>query len=248
MPIQGIDTARENLRKASNSYADIQRQLDRYNKVFETYANASPETQMRAASVMRQALNEYNWLKKQQQDNTIKIYEAQNWIKYYNNNNQPVTVEPTQLHAIAPNQVQYPIEDMTMARPAQQSPIISTSTPWTLNNNTPTTSAEFNAVDTNQTMNVSNPVFTNLNNQSTVKPTTPVWVTRIINSQTPQYSNTTIWPVPVTYKPTATYWPGTNVGINSGSALLTTNTTFPNRNNMFSSLTWRKRNLSRARK
>lgn len=60
MPIQGIDTARENLKKASNSYADIQKQLDRYNKVFETYANASPETQMRAASVMRQALNEYN--------------------------------------------------------------------------------------------------------------------------------------------------------------------------------------------
>lgn len=68
----------------------------------------------------------------------------------------------------------YPIEDMTMARPTQQTPIISTATPGTLNNNTPVTSAEINAVDTNQTMNVSNPVFTNLNNQNTVRPTTPV--------------------------------------------------------------------------
>jgi hypothetical protein len=45
---------------ASDNYAKIQRELDRYNKIFETYANANPETQMRAASVMRQALNEYN--------------------------------------------------------------------------------------------------------------------------------------------------------------------------------------------
>ena len=68
----------------------------------------------------------------------------------------------------------YPIEDMTMARPTQQVPIISTATPGTLNNTAPVTSAEINAVDTNQTMNVSNPVFNNLNNQNTVSPTTPV--------------------------------------------------------------------------
>ena len=61
-----IDAARNNLNIASNSYADIQKQLDRYNKVFEAYSMASPETQIRAASVMRQAINEYNWLKKQQ--------------------------------------------------------------------------------------------------------------------------------------------------------------------------------------
>lgn len=243
MPIQGIDTARENLKKASNSYADIQRQLDRYNKVFETYANASPETQMRAASVMRQALNEYNWLKKQQQQNTLKIYEAQNYINYFNKQ-QPQTVQATQLHSIEPNPTMYPIEDMVMARPTQQTPIISTATPGTLNNGAPVTSAEINAVDTNQTMNVSNPVFTNLNNQNTVRPTTPVWVTRIINSQTPQYSNTTIGPVPVTYKPTVTYWPGTNVGINSGSALTTwlqyTNPTL-------NSFSWRRTVLKRAK-
>ena len=86
MPIQGIDIARNNLANARNSYADIQRQLDRYNKVFETYANASPETQIRAASVMRQALNEYNGLKKQQVENALKIFEAQQWTDYYRNN------------------------------------------------------------------------------------------------------------------------------------------------------------------
>ena len=224
MPIQGIDTARENLRKASNSYADIQRQLDRYNKVFETYANASPETQMRAASVMRQALNEYNWLKKQQQQNTLKIYEAQSYINYFNKQ-QPQTVQATQLHSIETTPTLYPIEDMVVARPTQEISVISTATPWTLNNNAPVRNVELNAVDTNQTMNVSNPVFNNLNNQNTISPTTPVWVTRIVNSQTPQHSNTTIGPVPVTYKPTVTYWPGTNAGISSGSALVTPNTT-----------------------
>ena len=86
MALQGIDAARNSLWKASNSYADIQRQLDRYNKVFEAYANASPETQIRAASVMRQALDEYNSLKRQQEENTLKIYEAQSWVDYYNNN------------------------------------------------------------------------------------------------------------------------------------------------------------------
>lgn len=68
----------------------------------------------------------------------------------------------------------YPIEDMTMARPTQQTPIISTATQGTLNNAAPVTSAEINAVDTNQTMNVSNPVFNNLNNQNRISPTTPV--------------------------------------------------------------------------
>jgi hypothetical protein len=57
---QNIGMPKNNLQTAIDSYADIQKQLDRYNKVFETYVNASPETQMRAASVMRQALDEYN--------------------------------------------------------------------------------------------------------------------------------------------------------------------------------------------
>lgn len=69
---------------------------------------ASPETQIRAASVMRQAINEYNSLKAQQENNALRIYQAQNLVDYYNNTPtevQPVpTVQPvaTELNVIGP--------------------------------------------------------------------------------------------------------------------------------------------------
>jgi len=85
MALTWINEARANLSVASNNYAKIQRELDKYNKLFQTYAFASPETQIRAASVMRQALNEYNSLKAQQEDNAIRLYTAQNWVNYYSN-------------------------------------------------------------------------------------------------------------------------------------------------------------------
>ena len=230
MALWWIDVARDNLIKASNKYADVQKQIDRYNKVFETYANASPETQMRAASVMRQAIDEYNWLKKQQEENTLKIYEAQNWINYFNKQ-EPITVQATQLHSIAPNQIEYPIEDMTMARPTQSVQVIPTQTPGILNNSAPVTSAELNALDTNQTMIVSNPVFNNLNAQNRVSPTTPISVSRII--QQPQYSNTTLSPVdkvtstaikPINYGPwsVATIWTWGMAWITTNNSLLNT--------------------------
>ena len=103
MPLLWINEARNNLSTASDNYAKIQRELDRYNKIFETYANANPETQMRAASVMRQALNEYNWLKRQQQENAVRIYEAQNWVDYYNNNNNRVQT-PVNIWQAQPSQ------------------------------------------------------------------------------------------------------------------------------------------------
>ena len=193
-----IENARNSLQAASNSYADIQRQLDRYNKVFEVYSQASPETQMRAASVMRQAINEYNGLKRQQEENAIRIYEAQSWLNYYNRNGkwevqQVQTPLQSQLSQAAINSFNMP-EMQTAA--VEEVPVITTETPWTLNNNTAATYVEANALDTDQTVNVPvNQVFANVQAQNTVKPTTPIWVTNYINSTTPKYPNTTISPV-----------------------------------------------------
>lgn len=206
MALWWIDVARNNLLLASNSYADIQKQLDRYNKIFETYATASPETQMRAASVMRQALDEYNGLKKQQEQNALKIYEAQQWVNYYKKNDVS-QMKPTSVHSLQSNMVESPIVEITRAMPTEEIPVISTATPWDLNNNTPTTNVEVNAIDTNRTANVS--ASTNIQ-KSAVNPTAPVGVTKILASQTPKYQNTTIWPANTNKYTinTTMYWPG----------------------------------------
>ena len=206
MALWWIDVARNNLLLASNSYADIQRQLDRYNKIFETYATASPETQMRAASVMRQALDEYNGLKKQQEQNALKIYEAQQWVNYYKKNDVS-QMKPTSVHSLQSNMVENPIVEITRAMPTEEISVISTATPWELNNTTPTTNVEVNAIDTNRTANVS--ASTNIQ-KSAINPTAPVGTTKIINSQTPKYPNTTMGPVnTTTYNLNTTmYWPG----------------------------------------
>lgn len=72
-----IEDANSRLAKARDDYAAVQEMIDRYNRVFETYARADVATQWRAQSVMRQALDEYNNLRLQQQTNTLRIYEAQ---------------------------------------------------------------------------------------------------------------------------------------------------------------------------
>ena len=218
-----IETARNNLSVASNSYAEIQKQLDRYNKVFETYANASPETQIRAASVMRQALNEYLGLKRQQEENAVKIYEAQSWVDYYNNNSSQV--QPLEVYSVDNKLNQNVSSDFVRANPTEQIPVISTATPWTLNNNTPSTLVE-NAIDTNATMNVPvNSVFANLNAQNKINPTASVWNTNILNSQIPKYPNTSIRPVDntSTYNITTTnkYWPGNVVTVGTWGTITT---------------------------
>lgn len=195
MALLWIENARNSLTAASNSYADIQRQLDRYSKVFEVYAQANPETQMRAASVMRQAIDEYNGLKRQQEENAIRIYEAQSWLNYYNRNGaenvQPVT-QSALAQRVSLNEGMPVVETAAV----EEVPIITTETPWTLNNNNNATLVEANALDTNQTMNVAaNPVLATVQAQNTIKPTTPVSVTNYINSTTPKYQNTTISPV-----------------------------------------------------
>lgn len=199
-----IDAARNNLNIASNSYADIQKQLDRYNKVFEAYSMASPETQMRAASVMRQAINEYNWLKKQQEENALKIYKAQQRLDYYNSRQAQL-----QQPSLVQNKTNETPSNVVSAMPTETVPVVATTTPWKLNNNTPTTNVELNTLDTNQTLNVST---TPTVSSSNINPTTPVWVSNIINSQTPKYPNTTIKPTNTKQTNNSVvrpnYWPG----------------------------------------
>lgn len=209
--LRWLDIARNNLATASNSYAEVQRQLDKYNKVFDTYSKASPETQLRAASVMKQALNEYNSLKKQQEENTLRIYEAQSWINYYNRNGSQTSVEtqniqPTQKVALDNNAIE------TQTTATNEIPVIVTPTPGVLNNNSNATLVEADAIDTMNTVNLpTNQIIANAARQNTIQPTTPIWVTNYINSQTPKYPNTTIWPVSNTqskYNFTwSTYWP-----------------------------------------
>ena len=232
MALQWIDAARNNLSVASNNYASIQKQLDRYNKVFETFANASPETQIRAASVMRQAIDEYNWLKRQQQENALKIYEAQSWVDYYNNSKSG-GVQPVQLHSIQVTNTGDPIQDRVTPQPTEEIQIISTATPGVLNNNAPAAYVETNALDTNRTMNVtSTPTYTyltNLNNQNNrYNPTVPAWISNITNSQQPKFEWTTIRPTTQQYNVTSgSYWPGSVAGFNNNTYVSTQTVSSP---------------------
>lgn len=147
MALTWINEARANLSVASNNYAKIQKELDKYNKLFQTYVKASPETQIRAASVMRQALDEYNSLKAQQEGNAIKMYEAQNWVNYYNN--VPTSGQATQI-AEQPNIDADIIQDLpninidsgTYEEEVQPepSPTLNNMTPWSSDILTPITS------------------------------------------------------------------------------------------------------------
>lgn len=79
MPTQEeINAARVELDIANDNYAATQARLDRYQRIFESYANANPETQARAASLMQTALNDYNNLRTQQYANEDRIAVAQN--------------------------------------------------------------------------------------------------------------------------------------------------------------------------
>lgn len=228
MALQWIDVARNNLQIAWRKYAEIQRQLDRYNKVFEAYSNASPETQIRAESVIRYALDVYTGLKKQQEENAMKMYEAQQWVNYYRQNT-PQTTQTIQ-GDLQNTPSQDPIVDRTEAAPVETVPVIATTTPWALNNNAPITN-----VDTTTLNNTS--VMTS---NAQVNPTASVWTTNIIKSQTPKYPNTTISPVQTSTPSNinwSNYWPGSVAQMPGTWNVLSFNTTTP-----YS--TWRKTTTS----
>ena len=209
-----IETAKNNLYIASNDYAEIQKQLDRYNKIFEVYANANPETQMRAASVMRQAINEYNWLKRQQEENALKIYEAKQWVNYYNTNNawtkQPATVQTTKKVTLSDSG---PVERIQVV---EEVPVVNTETPWAVNENNNVTMIETEVLDNNAVAEVPyNETFATVQSNNTVKKSVPKSVTNYVNSQTPKYQNTTIGPTTNYSYTWNSYGAGSVAGFNS---------------------------------
>lgn len=246
MALMWANEARNNLSVASNNYAKLQREIDKYNKIFQAYALASPETQIRAASVMRQAINEYNSLKAQQENNALKIYQAQNLVDYYNNT--PTEVQPaptaqpvaTELNVIGPwveidtgTYQEEPVVEVT--------PVLDNTTPWS--SNIAYVTNEQNAMNDailNNTQTVK--YLNNLANQNRVKySSVPASVQKMIDKQAPKYANTnmtqatTQWTRNITTNP---YWQW-NVNtwgvakINSNSSLVNTGKSFGMRQRRF---------------
>lgn len=232
MALTWINEARNNLSVASNNYAKLQREIDKYNKLFQAYALASPETQMRAASVMKQAINEYNGLKAQQEDSALRIYEAQNWVNYYNNMPSEVQVNPVvnQAKPISPellnNLPQVNIDTWTYEEtPAvQETPVLDTTVPGSSAianvpvqaTNEPVLTPEAQAKINNARAILwgNNKVR---NYASTYKPTAA-------QTQTPKYQSTTIKPATTQWARNISInrsWAWNVAGINSGSSLVT---------------------------
>lgn len=244
MALTWINEARANLSVASNNYAKIQRELDKYNKLFQTYAFASPETQIRAASVMRQALNEYNSLKAQQEDNAIRLYTAQNWVNYYSNtpNDVPSVGDVSTTGQELNIMPWVEIDSGTY----QQEPIIQNETVSNIPAPISNTASLQNAAN-DIALNATNetPVgryLTNLSNQNRVwYQSTPVSVQNIVGTKISKFPNTTLnqntssWTNTIRANPYGQWniasW--TVSTINSGSALVNT---------------WRRFNVSNRRR
>lgn len=246
MALLWINEARNSLSVASNNYAKLQREIDKYNKIFQAYALASPETQIRAASVMRQAINEYNSLKTQQENNALRIYQAQNLVDYYNNTPTEVqptpTVQPvaTELNMIGP-WVEIDTGTYQEEPPIEVTPVIDNTMPWSSNIAYAT---NVQSVVNNDILNntQTGTTLNNLANQNKVKySATPVSAQKIVNSQTSKYPNTSItqattqWTRSIRNNP---YWQW-NVAtmntsrINSGSSLVNMGKSFGTRQRRF---------------
>lgn len=228
MAFTWINEARNNLSIASNNYAKVQKELDKYNKIFQAYSLASPETQIRAASVLRQAINEYNSLKAQQTDNALKIYEAQNWVNYYNSMPAETQVEVTvdQAKPASPelinNLPQVNIDTWTYEEePAvQETPVLNTTMPGSSNVVNVATVQNNEATLTPETQAVINRARAILWGWNKVKNYLPAYKPKQVTTQ----QSTTI-------KPATTQWtrnisinrsgPGNVAGISSGSGLVT---------------------------
>ena len=193
MALTWIDEARANLSVASNNYIKIQRELDKYNKIFEVYSRASPETQQRAASVMRQAMDEYNGLKKQQEENSTKIFQARQWIDYYNKNNTQ-TVQQEQTEVLQPKMLEEQMISKPSAPEEEIIPVINTTTPWVINNNTPSVNVE--VVES-----------TPINNQAPSSPAT-VWMVNYYQTPKSINMNTNVSRSNRNNAIRSNYWPG----------------------------------------
>ena len=112
MPTQEeLNAAQVELDIANDNYAQLADRYNKYKRLFETYANATPEQQARAAGVMRQAIDEYNQIRLNMYTAEDRIAQAQNRVNNYNSIiNQPVQpqVQRVQRRAITPTQTVTP--------------------------------------------------------------------------------------------------------------------------------------------
>lgn len=85
MPTQEeLNAAQVELDIANDNYAQLADRYNKYQKLFQTYANATPEQQARAAGVMRQAIDEYNQIRLNMYTAEDRIAQAQNRVNNYN--------------------------------------------------------------------------------------------------------------------------------------------------------------------
>ena len=112
MPTQEeLNAAQVELDIANDNYAQLADRYNKYKKLFETYANATPEQQARAAGVMRQAIDEYNQIRLNMYTAEDRIAQAQNRVNNYNSIiSQPVQSTPVRRpiatrRAVTPTQI-----------------------------------------------------------------------------------------------------------------------------------------------
>lgn len=92
MPTQEqINAANVELQIANDNYAALADRYNRYNKIFESYANATPEAQERARGLMQSAMEDYNQLRQNMYAAEDRIHVAQNAVN--NLNNQVATAQ-----------------------------------------------------------------------------------------------------------------------------------------------------------
>lgn len=78
---------------ANDNYAQLADRYNKYKNLFETYVNATPEQQARAAGAMRQAMDEYNRIRLDMYTAEDRIQQAQNALNAFNT--QPAQQQTT---------------------------------------------------------------------------------------------------------------------------------------------------------
>ena len=119
MPTQEeLNAAQVELDIANDNYAKMADRYNKYQKVFQSYANASPEVQARAKWAMQEALADFEQLKLNMYAAEDRIQQAQNTVNNYNEiiANQPVQTTapwgrrqiPTTTNEISPEVITTP--------------------------------------------------------------------------------------------------------------------------------------------
>lgn len=94
MPTQEqINAAQMELDIANDNYAKLADKYNRYQRIFQSYANATPEQQERAKTAMQAALKDYQQLRLDMYATEDRIAQAQNVM---NNINAQLLQQPIQ--------------------------------------------------------------------------------------------------------------------------------------------------------